>query len=90
MNEMALRQSPNDYVSGFAETMKMAERELAAFFNAVKELFGAKQAEISVSDWLAELETADPLPVAIREWRLITIKAATRLASRLHPTFQYD
>ena len=60
----------------------MAERELSAFFNAVSQLFGAKQAEISAEDWLHELTETDGLPASAREWRLITAKASTRLASQ--------
>ena len=63
--------------------MTMAERELSAFFNAVTEVFGAEQAEISAEDWLQEVIDIDGLPASTREWRLITAKASTRLASRV-------
>ena len=66
-----------------AEVMTMAERELSAFFNTVIQLFGAEQAELSAEDWLQELIETDALPASIREWRLITAKASTRLASRV-------
>lgn len=87
MNEMALSEMPGNH-KPCADVTRMAERELAAFFNAVKKLFGAKQAQLAANDWLDELETTDSLPVAIREWRLITISAARRLASRLNLSFQ--
>jgi hypothetical protein len=61
----------------------MAERELAAFFNAITQLFGLEQAERSAEDWLQELIEIDGLPTSAREWRLITAKASTRLASRV-------
>jgi hypothetical protein len=61
----------------------MAERELSAFFNAITRLFGSKQAELSAEDWLQELIQMDGLPTSAREWRLITAKVATRLASRV-------
>ena len=61
----------------------MAERELSAFFNAVSQLFGSEQAEISAEDWLKELIESDVLPSSAREWRLITAKVSTRLASRV-------
>jgi alkylhydroperoxidase/carboxymuconolactone decarboxylase family protein YurZ len=61
----------------------MAERELSAFFNAVTQLFGSEQAELSAKDWLQELMVVEGLPASTREWRLITAKASTRLASRL-------
>lgn len=61
----------------------MAEQELAAFFNAVKELFGSEQAGLSAEEWLEELMAIDALPASAREWRLITARASTRLANRL-------
>jgi hypothetical protein len=57
----------------------MAERELSAFFNAVTQLFGSEQAELSAENWLQ-----DGLPSSAREWRSITAKVSTRLASRLN------
>jgi hypothetical protein len=62
---------------------KMAERELSAFFNAVAQLLGSEQAEISAEDWLHELIKIDGLPASTREWRLITTKVLSRLASRV-------
>jgi len=44
------------------DSMSLAERELAAFFGAVKELFGSKLAEASAQEWLRELEATDDLP----------------------------
>ncbi len=66
-----------------AELVTMAERELSAFFNAVSQLFGSEQAEISAEDWLQELTEIDDLPTSAREWRSITAKVLTRLASRM-------
>ena len=65
------------------DLMTMAERELAAFFNAITQLFGSEQAELSAEDWLQELIEIDGLPTSTREWRLITAKVSTRLASRV-------
>jgi hypothetical protein len=61
----------------------MAERELSAFFNAITQLFGPEQAELSAEDWLQELVEIDALPNSAREMRLITAKASIRLASRV-------
>ena len=47
------------------------------------ELFGSEQAELSAEDWLQELIEIDGLPASAREWRLITAKVSTRLASRV-------
>jgi hypothetical protein len=63
--------------------LQMAERELSAFFGAVKELFGPEQAEISAEDWLQELTESDFLPASTGEWRRLTAKASNRLASRV-------
>jgi hypothetical protein len=61
----------------------MAERELSAFFNAITQLFGPEQANLSAEDWLRELIEVDRLPASTREWRLLTAKASTGLASRV-------
>jgi hypothetical protein len=66
------------------DLVTMAERELSAFFTAITQLFGPKQAELSAEDWLKELIEIDSLPASSREWRLITAKASTRLASRVN------
>ena len=50
-----------------AGLMNSAEQELAAFFNAVKQLFGREQAELSAKDWLDELAGIDGLPAAVQE-----------------------
>jgi hypothetical protein len=61
----------------------MAEKELSAFFNAVSRMFGSEQAELSAEDWLHELIDIDGLPASAGEWRIITAKVLSRLASRL-------
>ena len=66
------------------ELMVSAERELAAFFRAVKELFGPEQAEHSAQDWLRELEAKKTLPASGREWRSITTTVARQLARRVN------
>src|ERR1700681_2779225 len=64
--------------------MTLAERELSAFFNAVAQLFGSEQADLSAEDWLQKLIEGDGLPASAREWRLITAKVSTRLAIRVN------
>jgi len=64
--------------------MTLADRELSAFFNAVTQLFGPEQAELSAENWLQELIEIDGLPTSAREWRSITTKASTRLARRVN------
>jgi|SRR5580704_518073 hypothetical protein len=79
MNPRARYERSINSNSGCADLMTMAERELSAFFNAVTQLFGSEQADISAEDWLHELIEIDGLPASAREWRLITAKASTRL-----------
>jgi hypothetical protein len=83
MNPFARYQTPKNSNHPCPDLATMAERELSAFFNAIKQLFGSEQAELSAEDWLQELIEIEALPVSTREWRLITAKASTRLASRV-------
>ena len=83
MNSLARYNVSTETNSPCPDLMAMAERELAAFFNAITQLFGSEQAEISAEDWLQELIETDGLPASTREWRLITAKVSTRLASRV-------
>ena len=70
--------------STYADQMHLAERELASFIGAVKELFGSDQARLSADDWLEESELMDSPPLSTgRNWRAVTIAAAGRLANRL-------
>jgi len=85
MNPLIQTRPPNNANLDCADLMTMAERELAAFFTAVTELFGSEQAEHSAEDWLHELETVNGLPASIREWELLTARVATRLANRVGP-----
>jgi hypothetical protein len=84
MNPLARYKPSKNYNSRCADLMTMAERELSAFFNAVTQLFGSEQAELSAEDWLRELTEVDALPASAREWRLITARISTRLASRVN------
>jgi hypothetical protein len=83
MNPLARYRPSNNSNPGCADLMTMAERELSAFFNAVTQLFGSEQAELSAEDWLRELIEIGALPTSAREWRFITAKVSTRLARRL-------
>ncbi len=83
MNPLARHRLSTNSNSRCADLMTTAERELSAFFNAVTQLFGVEQAALSAEDWLQELIEIDGLSVSTREWRLITEKVSTRLASRV-------
>ena len=87
MTALSPYQTDTNYNAGCASAAKMAERELSAFFGAVTELFGRDEAQLSAEDWLEEMNDIEPLPSSIRDWRTITIKAATRLANRVMATF---
>jgi hypothetical protein len=68
----------------YEDQVHMAERELAAFTGAVKELFGPAQARLAAEDWLDESDLMDSPPRStIRDWRAVTIAASARLANRL-------
>lgn len=64
--------------------MSMAERQLESLMSVLTNLYGSEQARISAEDWIDEFESMDAPPESsAREWRVITIAAASRLASRL-------
>lgn len=67
-----------------ADSMSNAERELTAFFGAVKELFGSELAELSAKEWLRQLEATAELPGSSPEWRTLTAKASLFLANRVN------
>ena len=70
--------------STLACQMDTAKCELGAFLHVVSELYGPEEAELSVQDWLDELELLDCMPEPTRgDWRLISIAAASRLAERV-------
>jgi hypothetical protein len=67
-----------------AEQIHLAERELASFIGAVKELFGPEQALLSGDDWFDESDLMNsPFRSTSRDWRAVTVAASARLASRL-------
>ncbi len=83
MNPLARHKPSRNPDPRCADLTTMAERALSAFFNAITQLFGSEQAEISAEDWLQELIEIDALPASASEWRLITAKASTRFATRV-------
>jgi hypothetical protein len=99
MSQFALTKPLKNHDPICDDLMAMAEREFAAFFNAVTELFGSEQALLSAEDWLQEsmainindLRNNDlqnnGLHTSTRQWRLLTVKASARLASRVNASF---
>jgi len=70
--------------STYEHQVHLAERELASFIGAVKELFGPEQALLSADDWLDESELMDCPPRSTsRDWRAVTVAASARLANRV-------
>ena len=80
---LTLHKPPKNLNPDCAERFTTAEQELSAFFTAVKDLYGPKQAELSAEDWLQELEASNGLPASAREWRLITNRVMKQLAIQL-------
>jgi len=67
-----------------AESQGEAHRELAAFYEAVSEMYGAEEATRAASEWIEVLEKMDPASSGSpQDWRLTTIAAAGDLASRV-------
>jgi len=84
MNQVSAYNPPKHHNPACSDSMTMAERELAAFFGAVTELFGSEEARLAAEHWLHELLTVNGLPGSTREWRQITIEVSARLASRVN------
>ena len=84
MNQLCVDERPKNDDPACSDLTALAERELAAFFGAVTELFGSEQARLAAEDWLHELVTVNGLPGSTREWRQITIEVSARLASRVN------
>ena len=79
-----MNQSVPVSISQFEDQLKLAERELSAFFTAVKTLFGPDQATQSVEDWLDAIgQVLAPYQPHYYDWRAVTIVASSRLGQRL-------
>ena len=66
-----------------AHLILLAERELAAFAIAVRELFGPEEASLSTEEWIDELESLHwPVGPGASDFRRITVAASSRLAHR--------
>ena len=66
-----------------ANLVILAERELAAFAGAVRELFGPEQARVSAGEWIDELKSLScSARSGVSDFRRITIAASARLAHR--------
>jgi hypothetical protein len=80
---MPASQQPEETALSYADLLLLAERELAAFARAVRELFGPEQARLSTADWIDELESLNlPARPQALDFRRITTAASARLARR--------
>jgi hypothetical protein len=69
-----------------ANLINLAERELAAFAEAVRVLFGPEQARVSTAEWIDELESLNlPATPGVSDFRRITAAASVRLAHLQRP-----
>jgi len=67
-----------------SELSSTAENELAAFYHAVLNQYGAAEAGKAAQDWIEAVENMQlPADGSKPGWRQITITAASRLASRV-------
>ena len=65
------------------DLIALAERELAAFAAAVKELFGPEQEHVSAMEWICELESSNwSARPGVAEFRQFTAAASAKLAHR--------
>jgi hypothetical protein len=61
-----------------------AQRELAAFYAAVSEMYGPEEAMRAALDWIEALEKTDSISGgSLPDWRQATVAAASGLASRV-------
>ena len=64
--------------------LRMAERELAAFYTAVLKTYGSEEASTAARDWIESLERMDCVADGgAAGWRPMTIAAASCLADRV-------
>lgn len=70
--------------STYEDEVHVAEREFAAFLDAVKKLFGPEPVRLAAKDWLDESDLMDSAPRSTgRDWRAVTVAASDRMANRL-------
>jgi hypothetical protein len=79
MDQFEFGNLPNGPVRICADLLTMAEQELAAFFGAVRDLFGPEEAQNWAEEWLHELDAVNILPASAREWRVLSTTVSARL-----------
>jgi hypothetical protein len=69
--------------AGCAELASIAERELAAYFQAVTELYGDTYARLMAEEWIRHFDVGHiPIESARRACRLVTLSAAASVVER--------
>ena len=65
-------------------SISLPERELLGFIDSVSELIGTETTSHLTELWLDELSSMESIPERLSpEWRVVTLRASARLASRL-------
>jgi hypothetical protein len=73
-----------DHILTCHERVTMAERELAEFISFATNFLGSEPTKFLTDIWLDELASMETLPGPTSpDWRLVTIAATARLATRL-------
>ena len=81
INSLSFDHEPANDLDGLLTT---AERELAALFTAVTELFGSEQARLTAEEWVEEVESLDSLAgLTSSDWRQVTVAVLARRARLL-------
>jgi hypothetical protein len=66
------------------ERVSMAERELTEFISFATNLLGSEPVKFLTNIWLDELASMEVMPGPTSlDWRLVTVAATARLATRL-------
>jgi hypothetical protein len=67
-----------------ADSLRTAERELAAFYTAVVQRYSLEEARRAAYDWIKQIETMSwSSDGAVPNWRNVSIAAANCLSSRV-------
>jgi hypothetical protein len=84
MHPLQLSERAKKHVPIVAGPVTTAERELAAFVSSIRDCLGSEQTRFLTEIWLDELASMDSMPEPTSpDWRLVTVAASARLASRL-------
>jgi len=84
MHPLQLSECTKKHAPIVAGPVTAAERELAVFVSSIRDCLGPEQTRFLTEIWLDELASMDFMPEpSSPNWRLVTLAASARLASRL-------